>query len=92
MTIKEVLVDFLRSRVDEGNPIVANHDFTETLPKYGRQWHDTYHSGGSYERIWRQLRNELPDYGLKAIELKTEGAYLQWKIEKTFTAKLPLGM
>ena len=85
MTCKEIIIDYLRFQT-MANPsfTIYNHTLTEVLPSYGRNWHNKYYSGGTYERMWRMMKanDEFKDNELIVTETDNRKDYKEWTVSR----------
>ena len=67
-TVKSILLNWLKSRIDAGNFLVASHEIEQDLRDYGLLFYDTMFNAGTAGRQWREFKRN-PEL-MKAIDVK----------------------
>lgn len=84
MTQKQIIVEFFDSRISNRLGLEDCTTLTlESIAHYGRREHNIIHSGGSYVRVFKDMRfnNEFKENGLKLIEIHSRPFY-KFKMEQ----------
>ena len=67
-TVKHILINWLKSRMDAGNFRVASHEVENSFTQYGLVYHDKMFNAGTAGRQWREFKR-TPEL-MKAIDVK----------------------
>tara|TARA_R110002012_G_scaffold44404_1_gene119096 strand:+ start:495 stop:764 length:270 start_codon:yes stop_codon:yes gene_type:complete len=86
MTAEKIVIKWLVSSANSSDPWFYSYNLESEVPMYGKLAHNKIHTGSTYARAFRKLRenNTLERYGYKLREItenknkKVKG----WKIEK----------
>ena len=87
-TTNNIINDWLKSKLLNGQSIIYSHQFEDELVKYGECFWGVKRLPSAYSRAWRSLRqhNQLIDIDVKdAVEITTESAEATWKLVKETT-------
>ena len=57
-TCEEIILLWLKDRIDSGELTVASHQFETDVPMYGKLYYDKTHNPSTYSRAWRKIRQE----------------------------------
>jgi len=59
MKVKDIIEKFLNERLGElKKTVIATHHIELDLPDFGRTKYDIWRNGGTYSRVWREIREE----------------------------------
>tara|TARA_R100001082_G_C4216872_1_gene97460 strand:+ start:236 stop:505 length:270 start_codon:yes stop_codon:yes gene_type:complete len=57
-TCEEIILLWLRNRIECGKFIVSSHQFETDVVRYGKLYYDKIHNPSTYSRAWRKIRQE----------------------------------
>ena len=57
-TCEEIILLWLKERIESGELTVATHEIEGQLVSYGKLYYDKIHTPSTYSRAWRKIRQE----------------------------------
>ena len=57
-TCEEIILLWLKERIESGELTVASHELESELVNYGKLYYDKIHNPSTYSRAWRKIRQE----------------------------------
>ena len=83
-TVTQILINWLKSRMEVGNFRVASHEVENQLTQYGLVYYDKLFNAGTAGRYWREFKRTpelMQRIDIKEIKrVKTESAEHTWEI------------
>jgi len=82
MTAEEIVIAWIKSIMKKNN-VFYSYDLEGSLPLYGRLTHQKMHTGSTYARAFRKIResNTLRKHGIKIEEVEHKSGKVKgWKI------------
>ena len=82
-TCEEIILLWLKERIESGELTVASHELETELVRYGKLYHDKIHNPSTYSRAWRKIRQEekFVKVDIDQIqEIKDSKTETTWKI------------
>ena len=57
-TCEEIILLWLKDRIESGELTVASHELETELVRYGKLYYDKIHNPSTNSRAWRKIRQE----------------------------------